>query len=544
MPIDPAKLAPPGVRTLAPYMPGKPIAELEREYGISDSIKLASNENPLGPGRGRSKRSRRRRGRSACYPDGSGFELKQALARKHGCSTDCIVLGNGSNDVLVLIAQAFLAPQSEAVYSQYAFAVYPIAVQATGATARIAPANPAGHAMPLGHDLAAMAQLDQRAHAPGVRRQPEQPDRHLGRCARRCGASSQRVPEQTLVVVDEAYNEYVSEPEFPDASRWLGEFPNLVVTRTFSKAYGLAGLRVGYALSHPSVADMMNRVRQPFNVNTIALAAALAALDDSEHLKRSVETNRAGMAQLRAGFDALGVRQLPSAGNFVMIDCGRPAPRGVRSDAAAGRDRAAGRQLRAAQSPADHHRNARTERAHAGGAQTSAASMTEYLVAPSSHVLGTVRVPGDKSISHRALMLGGIADGITEVRGFLESEDCLATMRAMRALGVHIEQTNAREIRVHGVGRAGLKAATHALDMGNAGTAMRLMTGLLAGQSFDSVLIGDASLTKRPMGRVATPLRQMGARIETAIGQAAAADPRRRALAAASTTSCRSRARR
>ena len=133
------------------------------------------------------------------------------------------------------------------------------------------------------------------------------------------------VPEQTLVVVDEAYIEYVSEPDFPDASRWLSEFPNLVVTRTFSKAYGLAGLRVGYALSHPAVADMLNRVRQPFNVNSIALAASLAALDDSEHLRKSVETNRAGMAQLRAGFDALGVRHLPSAGNFVMIDCGRPA---------------------------------------------------------------------------------------------------------------------------------------------------------------------------------------------------------------------------
>jgi histidinol-phosphate aminotransferase len=128
------------------------------------------------------------------------------------------------------------------------------------------------------------------------------------------------------VVVDEAYIEYVSTSDFPDASRWLREFPNLIVTRTFSKVYGLAGLRVGYALSHPSVADMLNRVRQPFNVNTIALAAALAALDDTEHLQRSIETNRAGMAQLRAGFDALGVRHLPSAGNFVMIDCGRPAP--------------------------------------------------------------------------------------------------------------------------------------------------------------------------------------------------------------------------
>src|SRR5688572_2003028 len=145
--------------------------------------------------------------------------------------------------------------------------------------------------------------------------------------------------------------------------------------------------------------------------------------------------------------------------------------------------------------------------------------MTSYLAEPSSQVSGTIRVPGDKSISHRALMLGGIAEGITEVRGFLESEDCLATMRAMRALGVQIEQTSAREVRVRGVGRAGLKAASQALDMGNSGTAMRLMSGLLAGQSFDSELIGDASLMKRPMERVATPLRLMGAQIETSAGK-------------------------
>ncbi|MGH8239406.1 MAG: histidinol-phosphate transaminase [Steroidobacteraceae bacterium] len=325
MPIDPAKLAPPGVRTLAPYIPGKPLEELEREYGISDSIKLASNENPLGPGPRALDAIAQASRQIGLYPDGSGFKLKQALARKHGCGTDCITLGNGSNDVLVLIAEAFLSPQSEAVYSQYTFAVYPIAVQATCATARIAPANPAGHAMPLGHDLAALSQLiNERTRLVFVAN-PNNPTGTWvsGDALRRFIAA---VPEQTLVVVDEAYIEYVSESDFPDASRWLGEFPNLLVTRTFSKAYGLAGLRVGYALSHPSVADMINRVRQPFNVNTIALAAALAALDDSEHLQRSVETNRAGMAQLRAGFDALGVRQLPSAGNFVMIDCGRPAP--------------------------------------------------------------------------------------------------------------------------------------------------------------------------------------------------------------------------
>ena len=300
------------------------------------------------------------------YPDGSGFKLKQALARKHGCNTNCITLGNGSNDVLVLIAEAFLSPQSEAVYSQYTFAVYPIAVQATGATARIAPANPAGHAMPLGHDLAAMAQLiNERTRLVFVANPNNPTGTWVSADALRRFVAA--VPEQTLVVVDEAYIEYVSAADFPDASRWLAEFPNLIVTRTFSKVYGLAGLRVGYALSHPSVADMLNRVRQPFNVNTIALAAALAALDDAEHLQRSVETNRAGMAQLQTGFDALGVRHLPSAGNFVMIDCGRPAPAATearRQGASCNSVGNYGRRI-----IWHHHRNQKSRTAHAGGAR-------------------------------------------------------------------------------------------------------------------------------------------------------------------------------
>jgi histidinol-phosphate aminotransferase len=324
MTIDPANLAAPGVRTLAPYIPGKPIEELEREYGIRDSIKLASKENPLGPGPRSLSAIAEAARQIGLYPDGSGFALKRALARKHGCSIDCITLGNGSNDVLVIIAEAFLTLESEAVYSQYTFAVYPIAVQATGAIARVAAANPAGHAMPLGHDLAALAQLvNDRTRLVFV----ANPNNPTGTWleAQALQRFIAELPQQTLVVVDEAYIEYVSEPGFADASAWLNEFPNLIVTRTFSKAYGLAGLRVGYSLSHPAIAGMLNRVRQPFNVNSVALAAALAALDDAEHLQRSVEVNRSGMAQLKAGFDALGVRHLPSAGNFVLIDCARPA---------------------------------------------------------------------------------------------------------------------------------------------------------------------------------------------------------------------------
>jgi len=322
---NPSEFAAPAVRTLAPYVPGKPIEELEREYGIRDSIKLASNENPLGPGPRSLRAIASGAGDIGLYPDGSGFILKRALAAKHGCSMDGITLGNGSNDVLVMIAEAFLTPDSEAVFSQYGFAVYPIAVQSTGATARVAPARPANDAMPLGHDLEAMAGLiNERTRVIFI----ANPNNPTGTWLDR--ATLERfiagVPQQTLVVVDEAYIEYVEEGAFPDASRWLSRYPNLLVTRTFSKAYGLAGLRIGYGLSHPDVADMLNRVRQPFNANSLALVAACAALEDREHLARSVEANRNGMAQLLAGFDALGVRHIPSVGNFVLIDCGRPAP--------------------------------------------------------------------------------------------------------------------------------------------------------------------------------------------------------------------------
>lgn len=323
-PFDPTQLASPYVRTLAPYVPGKPLEELEREYGIRNSIKLASNENPLGPGPLAREAMAKAAAEIGLYPDGNGFALKQALARKHGCALECITLGNGSNDVLVMLAEAFLTTDSEAVYSQYAFAVYPIVVQAAGATARVAPALPESHAMALGHDLDALATLvNSRTRIVFI----ANPNNPTGTWAetdalRRFVAS---MPSTTLVVIDEAYIEYVEDDTFPDSSRWLNEFPNLVVTRTFSKAFGLAGLRVGYALSRPDVAGLLNRVRQAFNVNSIALAAARAALDDRAHLQASIALNRDGMTQLERGLDALSVRRYPSKGNFILIDCKRPA---------------------------------------------------------------------------------------------------------------------------------------------------------------------------------------------------------------------------
>lgn len=324
MVFDPSSLTATPVRKLAPYVPGKPIEELEREYGIRDSLKLASNENPFGPGPRARAAIAAAAAQVGLYPDGNGFALKQALAAKHGCALECITLGNGSNDVLAMLAEAFLTPADEAVYSQYAFAVYSIVVQATGATARIAPANAESDVMPLGHDLAAIAQLvNQQTRLVFIANPNNPTGTFLTRAALREFIAS--LPQSTLVVVDEAYIEYADHEDFPDASEWLAEFPTLVVTRTFSKAYGLAGVRVGYALSHAGVADALNRVRQPFNVNSLALAAATASLLDQDHVARTVAVNREGLAEIRAGLEALGLRCYPSQGNFVLVDCARPA---------------------------------------------------------------------------------------------------------------------------------------------------------------------------------------------------------------------------
>ncbi len=316
-------LAAPGVRGLAPYVPGKPPEQLERELGVRDSIKLASNENPLGPGPRALAALAAAAPGVGMYPDGSGHELRSRIAARHAVGIDQVTLGNGSNDVLVLIAETFLTPEHEAVYSQYGFAVYPLAVQAASAVARVAPANLAGHPMPLGHDLAAMrALIGPRTRLVLIANPNNPTGTWLGEAELR--GFLQTVPEDVIVVLDEAYHDYALEHGCPDGTQWLARFPNLVVARTFSKAYGLAGLRVGYALSHPDVADLLNRVRQPFNVSVPGLAAASAALDDTAHLQATLEVNRAGLARLRAGLSALGIDVLPAAGNFLLCDFRRP----------------------------------------------------------------------------------------------------------------------------------------------------------------------------------------------------------------------------
>lgn len=311
-------LAAPGIATLTPYVPGKPTSELERELGICHSVKLASNENPLGCSEQVITALQKQLNEIARYPDGGGFSLRNALAKKHGVDSTAITLGNGSNDVLEMVARVFLAPGIESLFSEHAFAVYPISSQAVGATLKRAPA------IHFGHDLKAMAALVTEKTGVVWIANPNNPTGTWLKSAELKIFISQ-LPERTLVVVDEAYIEYVDEGDYPDTSKWLNEFKNLIVTRTFSKAYGLASLRVGYSISDPAIADLLNRVRQPFNVNSMALSAAEAALKDQAFIGRAVTTNRIGMRQLCDGFQAMGLKWIPSVGNFVCVDVAEDA---------------------------------------------------------------------------------------------------------------------------------------------------------------------------------------------------------------------------
>lgn len=320
------ELAPSHVRAIALYQPGKPISELAREMDLaeSDIIKLASNENPLGASPRVLAAIENVIMEIARYPDGNGFALKTALARKHGVALNQIVLGNGSNDVLELAARAFLTPHTSAVYSQHAFAVYPLATQAMGARGIEAPAKD------FGHDPEAMLAAIARASDTDTPTRilfvanPNNPTGTLLEPAALLDLI-ERVPRHVLVVLDEAYTEYLPEELKSDSTGWLKRFPNLIVTRTFSKAYGLAGLRVGYGLASPQVADMMNRVRQPFNVNSLAQAGVLAAMEDDAFLDECLEINRAGMEQLTEGFQRLALDYIPSYGNFVAVRVGDAA---------------------------------------------------------------------------------------------------------------------------------------------------------------------------------------------------------------------------
>lgn len=312
--------APAYIRAIAPYQPGKPISELAREMGLNeaDIVKLASNENPLGVSPMAQAAIARELGELALYPDGNGFALKTAIAEKLGVALNQIVLGNGSNDVLELAARAFLKTGATAVYAQHAFAVYPLATQAVGAQGIEVPAKA------FGHDLDAMLAAIRSDTTMVFIANPNNPTGTLLPAAA-LHAFLKAVPGHVAVVLDEAYGEFLEAADRAPSVDWLAEFPNLIITRTFSKAFGLAGLRVGYALAHADVADLINRVRQPFNVNSLALAAAAAALADDAFLAESKRVNDAGMAQLTEGFRSLGLDWIPSWGNFVCVKVGDAA---------------------------------------------------------------------------------------------------------------------------------------------------------------------------------------------------------------------------
>ena len=318
--MNPRDLALSYVRNIAPYQPGKPISELAREMGLDEHsiIKLASNENPLGMSPKARRAIEHALPELARYPDGNGFTLKKAIAEKLKVMQDNIVLGNGSNDVLELVAQVFLASGRAAVYSQYAFAVYPLATQARGAHHIVVKAKN------FGHDLVAMRQAITPATAVIFIANPNNPTGTL-LTAGEVKAFVENVPADKIIVLDEAYNEYLSSSDQTDSIAWLKKHPNLIITRTFSKAYGLAGLRVGYAIAHSDIVDLMNRVRQPFNVSHLAQMAATAALHDDEFVNKSVALNQKGLRQLIDGFKKLDLSYIPSYGNFLCVCIGTKA---------------------------------------------------------------------------------------------------------------------------------------------------------------------------------------------------------------------------
>lgn len=303
------------VRAISPYLPGKPITELAREMGIpvENILKLASNENPLGMSPKARKAVEAAISGIERYPD--QFDLIKAVAERVGVAQNQVVLGNGSNDVLDLIARVFLAPGRSAVFAQHAFAVYPLATLSTGAELISTPAKN------YGHDLDAM----RAAIRPDTRivwiANPNNPTGNFLPYPE-VRAFLEAVPSDVVVVLDEAYNEYLPPAERVDTATWIKDFPNLVITRTFSKIFGLAGLRIGYAVASAEIADLMNRVRQPFNVNNLAIAAAVAALDDTEFVAASYELNRQGMVQLIEGLTRLALEYIPSYGNFVTFKVG------------------------------------------------------------------------------------------------------------------------------------------------------------------------------------------------------------------------------
>lgn len=303
------------IRTLVPYAPGKPIEEVEREFGIANSIKLASNENPLGPSPLALEAMRRKLGQLHLYPDGDCFYLKNGLATKLDVAPERLIFGNGSNEIIELAIRTFLRPGDEAVMARQAFVVYKLVVQAAGGVSREVPLRDFTHDLEaIGNAVGAKTRIVFLAN----------PNNPTGTIYRKSSWESflKKVPVDALLIVDEAYFEYVEARDYPDSLRYHDQGRTLLTVRTFSKLYGLAGLRIGYGIADPEIIGLMQRVRQPFNVNAPAQWAALAALDDREHVQRSLENNRRGMAYLTRELGRLGLSHVPSHGNFILVHVG------------------------------------------------------------------------------------------------------------------------------------------------------------------------------------------------------------------------------
>lgn len=313
------------VRAIAPYQAGKPIAEVAREFGLDEAniVKLASNENPFGVPESSKKAMAQAVADLGRYPDANGFDLKAALAKRYDVPADWITLGNGSNDILEIAAHAFVQKGQAVVYSQYSFAVYALATQGVGARAIVVPAAE------YGHDLDAMAAAIDADTRLVFIANPNNPTGTFIPAAQ-IEAFLNKVPGTVIVVLDEAYNEFLAPEHQFESAQWVRKYPNLVVSRTFSKAYGLAGLRVGFAIAQPAVTDLMNRIRQPFNVNSLAQAAAIAALNDTAFLEEGARNNAAGYQQFVEAFDELGLEYVPSFGNFVLVRVGDDDEAGAR----------------------------------------------------------------------------------------------------------------------------------------------------------------------------------------------------------------------
>lgn len=310
--MDFESLATPYIKNLKPYVPGKPIEALERELGIKNIIKLASNENPLGVSPRAAQVLRDFIAQTSLYPDGDCYTLKKVLALHLAVTENQLLIGNGSNEIIEILVRLFAGPGKEVIISQYAFAIYEIAAQAIGATIKVVPARQ------WGHDLTAMLQAVTVATTLIFIANPNNP---TGTFLTRDELSEflAKVPSRVLVVLDEAYFEYVQTPHYPDGIPLIALYPNVVVLRTFSKIYGLAGLRVGYGVAHEQVATLFHKMRQPFNVNSFAQVAAQAALDDHDFVSQSRQINQQGLVQLAQGFAQLGLQYIPSVANFVTV---------------------------------------------------------------------------------------------------------------------------------------------------------------------------------------------------------------------------------